>query len=431
LCRIVLTLPSPTNFPLACSEDFTHRPTLSLVTYSKENKMLRKISLLGVFVLGFCGMTMQARAQVPRTWHDADLTALGGGPRIKASIASLYDPSSNVLRNYYIAADGHVHDLYLDTSWHDEDVTALGGGHVTGGEIALIYGGFPQVFRSHYIALDKHVHSLYLDASGWHDADLTALWGGPLAGWPFSYGPIANVFDPINNVLRVHYLAADQHVHELYLDATPSWHDADLTALGGGPLAVGSIALIYDPVYQVIRNHYLAVDKHMHELYLDASGWHDADLTALGGGPLILGNSANRSISLIYDPVYQVIRSHYLAADGHVHELYLDATHAWHDADLTALGGGPGTGGGPGPIATVFDPYDNVIRSHYLAADGHVHELYVDAIPAWHDADLTALGGGPLPVGGPIALVYDAVYQVTRSNYVGEDLHVHELYLQK
>jgi hypothetical protein len=66
----------------------------SLVTYSKENKMLRKISLLGVFVLGFCGMTVPARAQLPRTWHDADLTALGGGPRMKGSIASLHDPSS-------------------------------------------------------------------------------------------------------------------------------------------------------------------------------------------------------------------------------------------------------------------------------------------------------------------------------------------------
>jgi hypothetical protein len=203
----------------------------------------------------------------------------------------------------------------------------------------------------------------------------------------------------------------------------------DLTALGGGPRAVvGSIALIYDPLYQVIRSHYLAVDQHVHELYLDASGWHDADLTALGGGPLAVGPT----ITLIYDPVYQVIRSHYIAADQHLHELYLDATPAWHDVDLTALGAGPLAL--PGPLATVFDPYDNVIRSHYFSADWHVHELLLDATPAWHDADLTALSGGPLGphvVPGCIALIDDHVHQVIRSNYLATDLQVHELYLQK
>jgi hypothetical protein len=98
--------------------------------------------------------------------------------------------------------------------------------------------------------------------------------------------------------------------------------------------------------------------------------WQDADLTALGGGPLAVGVT----IALLYDPVYRVIRSHHLAADGHVHELYLDAS-GWQDADLTALGGGPLTLAGP--IATVFDPSENVIRSHHLAADGHVHGLYL------------------------------------------------------
>jgi hypothetical protein len=59
-------------------------------------------------------------------------------------------------------------------------------------------------------------------------------------------------------------------------------------------------------------------------------------------------------------------------------------------ADLTVAGGGQ-------PafqqyIATVFDPYDNVVRINYLAGDGHVHELSLDA-RGWHDADLTALVG--------------------------------------
>ena len=79
--------------------------------------MLRKISLLGVFVLGFCGMTMQARAQVPRTWHDADLTALAGGPLVPGlvfgCIALIDDAVHHVIRSNYLATDLMVHELYL------------------------------------------------------------------------------------------------------------------------------------------------------------------------------------------------------------------------------------------------------------------------------------------------------------------------------
>ena len=220
--------------------------------------MLRKISLLVVFVLGFCGMTVQARAQ--RTWNDGDWTAWLGGPLAGGPIASLYDPNSKGVRNHYIGADQHVHELSfsqfasidglspgIDASG-DADLTALAGGPNAVGGIALIYGGFPQVFRSHYIAVDHHVHELYLDGSGWHDADLTAIGGGPSAFVPTVEGfsaPIASVYDPISNCIRIHYLAdaipavpgAELHLHELLLDAKGRWHpDADLTAIWGGKL---------------------------------------------------------------------------------------------------------------------------------------------------------------------------------------------------
>jgi hypothetical protein len=177
----------------------------------KENKMLRKISLLGVFVLGFCGMTVPARAQ--RTWNDSDQTASWGGPLAGGPIASLYDPNWKGIRNHYIAADQHVHELSfsqfasidglspgIDASG-DADLTALAGGPNAVGGIALIYAGYPQVFRSHYIAVDQHVHELYLEGSGWHDADLTAHVGGPNAFVPTVAGlsaPIASMWDPIS-----------------------------------------------------------------------------------------------------------------------------------------------------------------------------------------------------------------------------------------
>src|SRR5690242_17440925 len=104
------------------------------------------------------------------------------------------------------------------------------------------------------------------------------------------------------------------------------------------------------PTNQIIRSHFVAADSHMHEVHLDGNGWHDEDLTAQYGGPLV----QDGSIALIYDPVNHAIRNHYVGLnDRHVHELYSVAI-GWHDADLTAIVGGPDAHWGP--IATILDP---------------------------------------------------------------------------
>jgi hypothetical protein len=38
--------------------------------------------------------------------------------------------------------------------------------------------------------------------------------------------------------------------------------------LGGGPNTNGPLAVIYDPNANAIRDHYIAVDMHVHELAL-------------------------------------------------------------------------------------------------------------------------------------------------------------------
>ena len=67
----------------------------------------------------------------------------------------------------------------------------------------------------------------------------------------------------------------------------------------------------------------------------------------------------------------------------------------------------------------------------YRDANGHIDELYfVAAAGRWGSADLTALSGGSLAVGTPIAYVTDfpPLGPTARLNYLGRDSHVHELY---
>ena len=101
--------------------------------------MLRKITWMGVFVLGFCVMTLQAEAQ---SWTDYDLTAnVTGSVPSNGAIAIAYDPHGGVIRSHYVSSiDGHVHDHYLDPTngWIDYDLTANVGGAVpAAGQMAL------------------------------------------------------------------------------------------------------------------------------------------------------------------------------------------------------------------------------------------------------------------------------------------------------
>jgi hypothetical protein len=382
-------------------------------THWKGDLILRTLFVLVVCVSGFCVGTLQAQSH----WQDADLTAITAGPNANGTIAIAFDPMWGGMRTHYIAsADLHVHELFLSGGhWQDADLTAITGGpSAFGYGIAISFDPAWNGMRTHYVAADLHVHELFLSGGQWQDADLTAITGGPSA-----YGTIAIAFDPVWGGMRTHYVARpDFHVHELFLSGS-QWQDADLTAITGGASDFGSgIAISFDPAWNGMRTHYVAADLHVHELFLSGSQWHEADLTA--GGP----SANNGSIAMGYDPAWNGMRTDYEDADGHVHELFLSGSQ-WQDADLTALTGGPSA---TGSIAIAFDPVWNSMRRHYEGADLHVHELFLSG-GQWQDADLTAIAGGPSAF-GTIAMAFDPVWGGMRTHYGGAaDLHMHELFL--
>ena len=187
-------------------------------------------------------------------------------------------------------------------------------------------------------------------------------------------------FDPVSNTMRTHYVSLYvgwnsnyfpvewYAVRQLSLSGG-TWQDAHL----GGPdsLPDTKIAMAFDPVWNTMRTHYVADSQHVWELFLSGGVLQERDLTAITGGP-----RASGEIAMSFDPAWGAMRTHYIAAaNRHVHELFSYGSvvnGTVNDSDLTTATGALAHG----RIAMKFDPVWNGMRTHYFNWNDHVHELF-------------------------------------------------------
>lgn len=108
-------------------------------------------------------------------------------------------------------------------------------------------------------------------------------------------------------------------------------------------------------------------DSHVHEFYVENGGWQDFDLTAATGGPAIATGS---SLANAMDTTADLFRVHYVGVDSHVHEFYVNG-EGWHDFDITMAAGGPAVAAGSA-LANAMDTTQNLFRVNYVGADSHV-----------------------------------------------------------
>jgi len=238
-----------------------------------------------------------------------------------------------------------------------------------------------------YRGFDNHVHELRKDASGWHHGDLTAMTGAPAAaGDPAGY-----VFEA-QGTQHVMYRSGDGHVNELWWDAANGWRSGDLTAVTGAPAAAGDPAgYVFDAQgTQTQHVMYRSGNGHVHELWWDATnGWGGGDLTAVTGAPAAAGDPA----AYVFDAEgsQHVI---YRAGNGHLYELWWTAAQGWNQGDLTAAAGSPPAAGDPGAYEFRAEGTQHVV---YRTADGHLHEMWWRPGPGSHDGDLTIAARPPKP----------------------------------
>jgi hypothetical protein len=182
-------------------------------------------------------------------------------------------------------------------------------------------------------------------------------------------------------------------INEVRWDGTGLHYTNLNLAAGGTPAGVATGS--GDPAADVFRAQgtehvvYRGFDNHVHELWKDASGWHHSDLTTVTGAPAAAGDPAG----YVFDAEgsQHVI---YRAGNGHLYELWWTATQGWNQGDLTAAAGSPSAAGDPGAYEFRAEGTQHVV---YRTADGHLHEMWWRPGPGNHDGDLTIAARPPKP----------------------------------
>ena len=339
-------------------------------------------------------------------WHHFDLTDALDAP-VASGDSLIATTVGGDPRIYYLAADGHIHELAwtgagAERAWVHRDLTSDTGGSLAAAGSALsttVVNGAPRVY---YLDDDQHVQELAWVVDAWSHRDVTLAAGAT----PADAGSALGATTAANGDPRVYYVAGSHNIYELAWEGE-QWVHWNLTienlgwpaTVAGSPLSVTSAGL--DP-----RVYYLAAGEdglHVHELAWFDFAWHHNDVTVAAGGlPASAGSSlSSMTISANGDP-----RVYYLAADQHVHELAW-FSDAWHHSDVTDAAGGAGALSGTA-LATTTARHDP--RVYYLDENHHIQELaWVGS--SWASRDMTAgtLGATPARDGGLLTATTSAV----------------------
>jgi len=354
-------------------------------------------------------------------WHALDLTVEGSGPAAAGDsgldgYATEYNQQLHV---NYVATDSHVHEIFYDNGWQDNDLTlqSAAPNAILGSALC----GFPTEFNQqqhvHFIGADQHVHELVFD-NGWQHNDLSALGAAPVV--VAATTPLDGYVTGYNQQQHVNYIGTDNHVHELYYDG--EWKDNDLTLLAGAPDVFDAALAGYSTEFNQQQHvNFIGADSHVHELYYD-NGWRHNDLTQLSGAPAAAPDSPLDGYATAFNQQQHV---NFVGTDARVYELVYD--NGWRFTDLLAAAGVMNLSVAP---ASKLDGYSTEFNSqqhvHFAGSDGHIHELWYSN--SWQHNDLTQQAGSPAPrVGSPVVGFPSPFNQQQHIMYLDGLSHVIEL----
>jgi hypothetical protein len=232
-------------------------------------------------------------------------------------------------------------------------------------------------------------------------------------GNPFAY------VDTLRNIQIVLYRGSGGVVHSFYHGVGQGPGHDNLSGTAGAPAASGDPVGYYIPAFDAHHVIYRTGDGHLHELNWtgQAPVQYGGNLTwtisapRAAGEPSAFVNGSNTNI-VVYRGVNQRIMSVY-----------------WSDgpSGLDDLSGFAGTAAAVGDPFAYYTPHDNVQQIVYLGADGHIWELYWQGDAPVTGWDLSALAGGPRPVGTPAAY-YDPGTHTKHVIYRSANRRLNELW---
>jgi hypothetical protein len=386
-------------------------------------------------------------------WYDNDLSQIAAASAAAGRLVGFQTGFNNQQHIVYIGTDAHIHELFFPDAtnrWQHTDLTTLTSSPSAAANSALT--GYQTTFdrQEHidFVSADGHVRELWFDTS-WHPHDLTADARTTDASTPLAVAASAlNGYETtFNNQQHVDFISADGHVRELWFDISIAnrWNHHDLTVdarllNGATPLAVTTTAL---DGYQTTFNNqqhvnFISSNSHVNELWYD-NAWHWNDLTsAATGAPNAVQATSLAAFQTTFNNQQHVI---FFAAGGQVFELVFDTT--WKFNNLSALANVTGVVASNRALDGYQTTFNNQMHVDFLSTgDNHVRELFFDS--SWHARDLTTVPNGPLaqpasatsrltgyqsfkPIQNPPAGVPPTFDNQHHVDYISADGHVHEL----
>jgi hypothetical protein len=333
-------------------------------------------------------------------WHDADITAQAGGPRLESAILTGYAwPDGQTRQIAYVSpmdSNGHIHELVQreGNAWSYADITLATDAPPTDGRV--LAGLAWKAGRSKhviYMGRDGHIHELAVGVvSKWHHTDVTEQTGAPNAESPH----LAGFAWEGRGTQHIVYMSGDGHIHELMREVGKAWRHADITALTNAPIADGRALVAC--AWEKGKTRQIIYTNNRGNLFELVAGhddqWRYADVLRLCSAPLADG-SALATYAWETDSTRQIV---YVGSDRHVHEITIELDQTCNHVDLTR-------------IKNACDASNEVIVGYEWSAQFAKHVIFLDtrenpAIHAftrkhgelWLHLDLTKLTGGQVIV---------------------------------
>jgi hypothetical protein len=342
-------------------------------------------------------------------WYDNDLSKIAGAPPAAGRLLGFQTTFNAQQHIVYVGTDLHVHELLFPGSsntWQHNDLTTLTGSPpvAAGASITNYQTTFDSQQHVDFVSGDGHLREMWFDTS-WHPHDLTADARNTDPSTPLV--PLTSALTgyetSFNNQQHVDFISSDGHVRELWFDISIAnrWNHHDLTADARRASPTMPAALVASALdgYQTAFNsqqhvNFISGNSHVNELWHDISQpmtWHWNDLTtASGGAPTALPASALDGYVTTFNNQQHV---NYIGPGNQVFELFF-ANNAWHFNNLSALANITGVAASTRALDGYQTPFNNQQHVNFISsADNNVRELFFDG-SQWRARDLTTV---PLP----------------------------------
>jgi hypothetical protein len=222
------------------------------------------------------------------------------------------------------------------------------------------------------------------DNAGWVDTNLSIA-SGTSAIPDLGSNLVAFTTSP---ALHVYYTSVDSHVHQLFATNGTNWQDADLTAVTGGPVATPGYGMAGFNIGNFQYVYYLAANNHLHQLFYNNASWTDEDLTALTKTSPTAGFS---NLSAFVIPGTKKMRVYFVSGSNrNIIQLASANNGKWSSSDLTKKA----KGSVPDEQIVAFPSASGGTVNVYYVAGHNVNRIYQPTATTWANEDLTALTSG-------------------------------------